>query len=36
MADCLFCDMGSGKTPVDKLHELPREFTPDACRCAGN
>jgi histidine triad (HIT) family protein len=21
MAECLFCDMGSGKTPVDKLHD---------------
>jgi histidine triad (HIT) family protein len=26
MADCLFCDMGSGKTPVDKLHDDDRAF----------
>jgi len=26
MADCLFCDMGSGKTPVDKLHDDDQAF----------
>ena len=26
MPECLFCDMASGKTPVDKLHEDDRVF----------
>ena len=26
MTECLFCDMGSGKTPVDKLHDDDRVF----------
>ncbi|MGQ9572796.1 MAG: HIT domain-containing protein [Dehalococcoidia bacterium] len=26
MSECLFCDMGSGKTPVDKLHDDDRVF----------
>ena len=26
MAECLFCNMGSGKTPVDKLYEDDRVF----------
>jgi histidine triad (HIT) family protein len=26
MSECLFCDMGSGKTPVDKLHDDDQVF----------
>lgn len=26
MTECLFCDMGSGKTPADKLHDDDRVF----------
>jgi histidine triad (HIT) family protein len=26
MTECLFCDMGSGKMPVDKLHDDDRVF----------
>jgi histidine triad (HIT) family protein len=26
MTECLFCDMGSGRTPVDKLHDDDQVF----------